>query len=294
MCAEIKYHTDKRNKDHGVTRFKQGLGWVAWAFEYMNDKYDPLGINLKGWSDHIELTKDNYTETFEELYEKYKGSGRKVEPEMKLLFLIGLSAMTFHGAKSAAKIPGLEEVISKNPALAAKLEEAISKKMMNDVHQKSAEEIRKEAEYKAYQQMLAHKKDTEAQVQAQAHKNNTHEENLINFPQGINTRSSPTNFSTNLSTVIERATNDIQQPIIKPPPNIQNILNKIKPMQVSLTKHMKDDSDTTPMVSSVRANTRVEVTDTMNQSDTVSTLGSIKSEDVHITKTNRARPKITV
>jgi hypothetical protein len=58
----------------------------------------------------------------EEIYEKYKGSGKKMAPEVKLVFLIIASGSAFHFTKSQAnKLPGLDSMLSSNPALLSKI-----------------------------------------------------------------------------------------------------------------------------------------------------------------------------
>jgi hypothetical protein len=156
MCSEIKFHTDIKNKEKGVELAKDMLVYGCTALEWMNNTWDPFGINIKGWSEHVKLTKDNYSDVFKELYDKYKGNGRKVEPEVKLLFMVAISAGTFHASKTAAKIPGLEDVIKDNPELLAKIESTISEKFTGPPP-KSAEQIQKETEYRRYQQMMAEK-----------------------------------------------------------------------------------------------------------------------------------------
>lgn len=253
MCAEIKYHRDKINKANGVNLAKQGLSWAAWAIEYFNGQYDPLHLNLSGWSEHVELTKDNYTEVFEELYEKYKGSGRKIEPEVKLLFAIGFSAMTFHATKSAAKIPGLEEIIGNNPELAAKLESTISKNMMASQKQKTQEELIKEAKFKSFQHMQSVKKEQEA-------------------------KQDKPNQTTNIGNNIEL--NSIK---MKMPPNISNILNKqITPI---------DESDTTPDISSIK-NTKVDATETVNINSDTSSITTESSSVRRIKSTKRQKVSV--
>jgi hypothetical protein len=54
---------------------------------------DPFAFHLSGWSEHLSVESDNWDDVFEELYEKYKGSGKKMAPELRLIYLIVVSAV---------------------------------------------------------------------------------------------------------------------------------------------------------------------------------------------------------
>ena len=58
------------------------------VIEFFNSKYDPFNFKLSGWSEHMNVEVDNYDDVLEELYEKYRGSGGDMPPELKLLLLI--------------------------------------------------------------------------------------------------------------------------------------------------------------------------------------------------------------
>jgi hypothetical protein len=111
----LKSFADKRN---GVKIFKGGLLQAVSVIEFLNDKYDPFDFHLSGWGDHLQLEVDSWEDVLEEIYEKYKGSGRKMAPEVKLLYLIIASAGAFHFTKSqSSKLPGLDSVLASNPGL---------------------------------------------------------------------------------------------------------------------------------------------------------------------------------
>ena len=114
----LKSFVDKRN---GLKLYKSLLLNGASIVEFLNDKYDPFDFHLAGWGEHLSVEVDSYDETLEELYEKYKGSGKKMAPEIKLILLLVASGSAFHFSKSQSSIPGLEAVISKNPELISKL-----------------------------------------------------------------------------------------------------------------------------------------------------------------------------
>jgi hypothetical protein len=115
----LKSFADKRN---GVKVFKSGLLQVVSLVEFLNDKYDPFDFHLSGWGDHMQVETESWDDVLEEIYEKYKGSGRKVAPEVRLLLLLVASASAFHFTKSqSANLPGLDTLLASNPGLLSKI-----------------------------------------------------------------------------------------------------------------------------------------------------------------------------
>ena len=115
----LKSFADKRN---GVKIFKSGLLQVVSLVEFLNDKYDPFDFHLSGWSEHLSYDIESYDDVLEDLYEKYKGTGKKMAPEIRILFLIIASASAFHFTKSqSANLPGLDSLLSSNPGLLSKI-----------------------------------------------------------------------------------------------------------------------------------------------------------------------------
>jgi hypothetical protein len=93
--------------------------------EFLNARFDPLDVKLDGWSESIHENLTDYDEIFEELHEKYK-SKAKVAPEMKLLMMLGGSAVMFHMTNTLFKnsMPGMEDILKQNPDLAKQFAEA--------------------------------------------------------------------------------------------------------------------------------------------------------------------------
>jgi len=111
----LKSCADKRN---GVKIIRNGLLQAISVVEFLNDKYDPFDFHLSGWSEHISVEIDSWDDVLEEIFEKYKSSGRQMAPEIKLLYLLIASASAFHFTKSyASKLPGLDQLLSSNPNL---------------------------------------------------------------------------------------------------------------------------------------------------------------------------------
>lgn len=109
----LKSFADRRN---GIKLYKSTIINVTNLVEFFNDKYDPFGAQLNGWSEHMSVEVDSYDDVLEELYEKYKGAGKSLPPEIKLLILIGFSASAFHFSKKhMSGMSGTAEVSSGNP-----------------------------------------------------------------------------------------------------------------------------------------------------------------------------------
>ena len=114
----LRSFADKRN---GIRLYKNILLNATSVVEFFNEKYDPFSFKLSGWSEHMSVEVDSYDDVIEELYEKYRGTGKGMAPEIKLLLLIMASASAFHFSKSTfQKIPGLDGVLKSNPDLVAK------------------------------------------------------------------------------------------------------------------------------------------------------------------------------
>lgn len=110
------------NKRQGIKLYKNILLNAVSAMEFMNDKYDPFSFQLSGWSEHVSVEVDSWDDIIEEIYEKYKGTGQNMAPELKLLLLMTSSAAAFHHSKSTFKnIPGLDKIIENNPNILNKV-----------------------------------------------------------------------------------------------------------------------------------------------------------------------------
>lgn len=95
------------------------------GLEFMNKRYDPFDLHLDGWSESMMENLDDYDGVFEELYAKYRDKVN-VAPEIKLIMMVGGSAMMFHLSNSMFKaVPNMNQVLQKNPDLVKNMMEAI-------------------------------------------------------------------------------------------------------------------------------------------------------------------------
>ena len=115
----LKSFVERRN---GIKLYKNTILNVSNIIEFFNGKYDPFGIKLDGWSEHMNVELDSYDEVMEELYEKYKSKGKSMPPELKLLMLIVASASAFHFSKSfLTKMPGMNGIMDAQPEIMSKI-----------------------------------------------------------------------------------------------------------------------------------------------------------------------------
>jgi hypothetical protein len=117
----------KRDKDvDAAVRFQRKMMMACvTGIEFLNSRFDPFDVKLDGWSESTQENINDYDDVFEELYDKYKGSA-KMAPELRLMFMVGGSAVWFHISNSMFKtaMPGVEQVFKQNPELRRQFTEA--------------------------------------------------------------------------------------------------------------------------------------------------------------------------
>jgi hypothetical protein len=126
---EMKYEYDRllhqRKMDNSVKMQRRMLISFITGVEWLNGRFDPFDLKLDGWSESIHEGITEYDDVFEELYEKYQGSG-DMAPELKLMFMVGGSAFMYHLQNSMFKssLPDASDVLRQNPELAKQFQEA--------------------------------------------------------------------------------------------------------------------------------------------------------------------------
>jgi hypothetical protein len=110
---------------------------------------------------------DDYDEVMAELYEKYKGSGGKMAPELRIILMILFSGFTFHASQVLSKnIPGLDEAIKNNPSLLGKLQTTVYASMAKDPVKEKEAEINAQQQ-DMYRKMTEFKQTRENQIHMQ-------------------------------------------------------------------------------------------------------------------------------
>jgi len=114
--------------DQGIKFARRIMIACVTGLEFVNKRYDPFDLQLDGWSENMMENIDDYDTVFEELHAKYKDKVA-VAPEIKLMMMVGGSAMMFHLTKSMFKSAGLDtgKVMRDNPDLVKNMMEAVKK-----------------------------------------------------------------------------------------------------------------------------------------------------------------------
>jgi hypothetical protein len=123
--AEVARRKDSKNLEASIRFQRSMLTTVTNGMEFLNSRYDPLGVALDGWSEQVNENIEDYDEIFEELYDKYKDKS-KVAPEVRLIMSLGLSAAMCHVTNTMfkSKMPGMDDILKKNPELARQMARA--------------------------------------------------------------------------------------------------------------------------------------------------------------------------
>ena len=130
-----EYNRIVREKElDGSVRFQQKMlmALVSGA-EYMNSRYDPFAAKLEGWSEQVNENINDYDDIFEELHDKYKSSGKKMAPELRLFMSLSGSAFMFHLTSRMFKeqpMPDVENVLKSDPELMKQFQNAATKQYM--------------------------------------------------------------------------------------------------------------------------------------------------------------------
>ena len=132
LRTEVKRITYSIDVDKSVKFSRRMLIACVTGLEFMNKRYNPLDIQLEGWSENIMENVDDYDEVFEELYVKYR-TKMHVAPEIKLVMMLGGSAMMFHLTNSMFKqvMPNMNDVMKQNPDLVQNMMSAVQTTMAN-------------------------------------------------------------------------------------------------------------------------------------------------------------------
>jgi hypothetical protein len=178
---------------------------------------------------------DSYDEVIEEIYEKYKGTGKKMPPEIKLLMLILASASAFHFSKSTFKnLPGVDKVLQNNPDLIAK--------MMNP--QKQSSQFMTEQEINIERQR-------KNMIEREKQKRKKSKEPMNTFQSN---QYAPVSNNQPISTPEQNT-----QTNIKAPMNVQDILNRLHNSENNNSTETQDETSSN--------NDRIVGTSSMNSSE---------------------------
>jgi len=126
--TEYKRMTYSIEVDRSIKFQRRMLVACVTGLEFLNDKFDPFDLELNGWSQNCMENVEDYDGVFEELYNKYK-TKVQVAPEVKLIMMVGGSAMMFHLTNSMFKaaVPNVNQVMQQNPELMRNMVAAVER-----------------------------------------------------------------------------------------------------------------------------------------------------------------------
>ena len=126
LRTEVKRITYSIDVEQSVRFSRRMLVACVTGLEFLNKRYNPFEVQLEGWSESVMEGVDDYDGVFEELYVKYR-SKVNVAPEVKLIMMLGGSAMMFHLTNSMFKsaLPNMNDVLKQNPDLLKNMMSAV-------------------------------------------------------------------------------------------------------------------------------------------------------------------------
>tara|TARA_Y100000748_G_scaffold293978_1_gene284124 strand:- start:1814 stop:3010 length:1197 start_codon:yes stop_codon:yes gene_type:complete len=120
MREEYSRLKQQRDLENSIKFQRKTMMAFASGVEFMNSKFDPFDVKLDGWSESLHENLNDYDDVFEELHEKYK-TRAKIAPEIRLLMMLGGSAVMFHMTQSffkSSSMPNMDDIMRQNPDLA--------------------------------------------------------------------------------------------------------------------------------------------------------------------------------
>lgn len=139
LRTEVKRIMYSIEVEQSVKFSRRTLVACVTGLEFLNKRYNPLEVQLDGWSESVMENLDDYDGVFEELHNKYKGK-MEVAPEVRLLMMLGGSAMMFHLTNSMFKaaVPNVNDILKQNPGLAQSMVDAVKNSRPGGVPQPPA------------------------------------------------------------------------------------------------------------------------------------------------------------
>ena len=94
--GEVMRMQTELNSQKCIKFMRKGLIALVSGMEFLNNRYDPCGLHLNGFSEHCMTSLGDYDGVFMRLYDKYKDRTQALAPEVELLMLLLGSMMMFH------------------------------------------------------------------------------------------------------------------------------------------------------------------------------------------------------
>lgn len=131
MRTEYDRLKREREVDASVRFQRKMLMACVTGVEFLNERFDPFAMRLDGWSETVHDNLTDYDDIFEELHDKYKSTGKKMAPELRLMMGLSGSAFMYHLTNSMFKsqpLPGVEDVLRSDPNLMRQFQAAAMNK----------------------------------------------------------------------------------------------------------------------------------------------------------------------
>lgn len=135
--AEVESIKREANLGAGVATMKKGLTITTYILESLNRQFDPINAKLDGWSNQVkdDVEHGDYDEVFEELYDKYTDKF-KMPPEMKLISMLGTSALQYHIAQIVVNrtldINKTDQILKQNPKIKQDILNAVNQSKIGE------------------------------------------------------------------------------------------------------------------------------------------------------------------
>lgn len=149
---EYDYHVRVRGKKRAISTMYSGIICAAKGLEFLNNKFDPFGLNINGFTLNLESSREELLDVLMELYDKYLSTqGKEISPEMQLVFIfIKALVMTMVTNTATSYISSLfdKPAFNKNE-IKQKLNNQTQVNQPNPIFNRSSnvmEEFKKEAE----------------------------------------------------------------------------------------------------------------------------------------------------
>jgi hypothetical protein len=133
MKGEYEMIKSEKEKTNSIKFQAKMLMACVTGIEFLNNRFDPFDVNLDSWGETVNENINDYDDVFAELHEKYQ-SKAKIAPELKLLFMLGGSAVMCHMTNTMFKsaIPGMDDILKQNPDLMKQFAGAAASSMQKE------------------------------------------------------------------------------------------------------------------------------------------------------------------
>jgi len=131
LQAEVDTIKREANLGAGVATIKSTISISTYVLEMLNNKFDPVGARLDGWSNQVaeNIEAGDFDTVAEELYDKYSDK-LDLPPEAKLASLLVSSAVQYHIAQGVigniVTKDATKELLQSNPAIKSEILKAVN------------------------------------------------------------------------------------------------------------------------------------------------------------------------